>query len=283
VTTVIGQFPLQIYSSAQFVIESGPDWLLSAAVFGNVPTGTLTVGLHGTMVTGCGDSPSVCQSSGADGRPISITQNSSSFGNWDQHDVNLKSASVDVMDGFLGVDLNLVGSFGESIVIDDAATDTLSGRCDSIITPAECVDQFGPMAVVFDSTLNPAVAPVSQHIWNAEATAAPAPLPTRWGNPFFSGTGLTRDMNPNDILLNRARACGNVTLGPNQSCDEYPMATTHQGAAFVGPGNFSAIAVPETANSSQGGTLNNFYATFHVLDGDEFFVQVVLPNGTLAW
>jgi hypothetical protein len=243
------------------------------------------------METACAAVANVCKTfNGTDGQPISITQNNSTFGNWDQEDIGnaaTKTGAVDVMDGFLGVVLDVTGSFGESLEIADSTNNTLSGRCDSIIAPTECVDQFGPMAVVFDSTLNPAVGPVAQHIWNAEATSAPAPLPTRWGNPFFPGTALGRTFNPADVVANRLAACSSVVVGPNQSCDEYPMATTLQGASFVGPGNFSTAVVPDVANSSQGGTLNNFYSEFHVLDGkqfgDQFFVQVVLPNGTVAW
>jgi hypothetical protein len=286
VTTVVGEFPIQISSSASFAIESGLDWILSAAVFGDVPTGTLAAGLHGTMETGCRANANVCQTTGTDGQPIAITENSSSFGDWEQQDIGqaaTRANAIDTMDGFLGVVLDVTGSFGESIEIADSSVNTLSGRCDSIITPTECVDQFGPMAVAFDATLKPLIGPVAQHVWDSEATNAPAPLPTRWGNPFFANTGLTRDMSTKDQNANNTAACASLPVQSGQNCDEFPMASTHQGAAFVGPGNFSARAVPTSANNSQGGVLSVFYSEFHVLDGDEFFVQAVLANGTLAW
>lgn len=37
------------------------------------------------------------------------------------------------------------------------------------------------------------------------------------------------------------------------------------------------------ANNSHGATLKNFYTEFHVLDSDQFFIDVVPPDGTVAW
>lgn len=287
VTTVVGQFPIQIASAAQFGIQNGLIWELSAAVYGDVPTGTLAKGVSGTMETGCRANSHVCQSTTSDGQPISITENSSSFGDWEQYDLGQASTtpgSIDTMDGFLGVVLYLTGSFGESIEVADSSSNTIGGRCDSVISPTECVDQYGPIAVSFDSTTTPAIAPVAQHVWTASASSSPTPLAIRWGNPYYSGTALTRDMNDADNKANNAAACSSVPTGPGQNCDEYPMASTHQGAAQpAGKGIFSAIAVPVSANNSQGGVLNNFYTLYHVLDGDAFYVEAVLPNGTTSW
>lgn len=291
VTTVVGQLPFQVSAGITYSIESGPVWGLGVVVLGDVPSGTLAAGVTGTMETGCAVESDTCQTtSGSEGQPIAITQNSSTASDWEQKELLTSSVpnALTVLNGGLGVVLNLTGSSGDSVQINDAAADTLTGRCDGIITPVECVNQFGPMAVVFDSTQTPLVADVAQNIWSAEANNAPNPLPTRWRNPFFTGTALSRDMNASDQTLNNTAACANVPLGPGQNCDEYPMASTHQGVFFVGAGNFRAVAVSEESNDSQGGTLNTFYTEFHVLDTnndgeDQFFVNVVLPDGTTAW
>lgn len=78
---------------------------------------------------------------------------------------------------------------------------------------------------------------------------------------------LTRATNPSTINANRNAACANVA----PSCDEYPMASTYQGAGFQP--DFSTASVPASANSSQGGILSQFYGTNRVLDGDPFWVS----------
>lgn len=72
-------------------------------------------------------------------------------------------------------------------------------------------------------------------------------------------------------------------------CDEYPFATTYQGAALNGPAvarsfdyclmpdhsrtgstGFSRCFVPQTENSSQGGTMSTANARERLLDGDNY-------------
>lgn len=57
------------------------------------------------------------------------------------------------------------------------------------------------------------------------------------------------------------------------SCDEYPFATTLEGAAKTPPPNSGSVWVPKSENDSQGGTLSAFYAAERVLDGDKFYVS----------
>ncbi|GLY77354.1 NucA/NucB deoxyribonuclease domain-containing protein [Actinoallomurus iriomotensis] len=64
-------------------------------------------------------------------------------------------------------------------------------------------------------------------------------------------------------------------------CDEYPFASTYQGAARA-HGNFSVMIVPDGDNRSSGSRLGNWYATDRVLDGDPFYINVVgTPPATL--
>jgi hypothetical protein len=78
-----------------------------------------------------------------------------------------------------------------------------------------------------------------------------------------------------------ARPCGNATVPPGDSCDEFPLASTHQGAAFNT--DYSIAIVPSSANSSQGGIMSNFYSSNRVIDGDLFLVKAILPSGAASW
>lgn len=64
-----------------------------------------------------------------------------------------------------------------------------------------------------------------------------------------------------------AGTCTN-SPAPNNSCDEYPFASTREGGAGA-----SVRCVPSGTNSSQGGTLSQFYK--NLKDGDYFCVKVV--------
>ncbi len=282
VTTVVGTLSFEIISSAQFGTNGTLTWSLDANIVTDVGTGTLSGGLSGTIGTKCGIQPSVCLTdSGNDGFDIALEPLTTTTWTWDQSDngnaVTIAN-SVDNLTGFIGVVLDL-NAPGNPVLVDDSAGNTLWGRCDNVISPADCVDPNGPMFVAFDATTNPLIGPVADHVYNAEAA-----LPSHWGNPNYGDSaGLTRDMNDNDINANRDVACPAGQTPPGMSCDEYPMATTHQGAAFSAPGDWSIAYVPPSANNSQGGVLENFYAFYHVLDGDEYFVQAIRSDGSSSW
>lgn len=84
-----------------------------------------------------------------------------------------------------------------------------------------------------------------------------------------------------DINANRAAACRGLTVPTGDSCDEFPLASTYEGAAFQS--DFSAVPVPASANSSQGGLTGAFYTSNRVVDGDAFYVRAILPDGTASW
>lgn len=164
----------------------------------------------------------------------------------------------------------------QSAEFDD--TGTLAVRCDTIAirTTPGCVDQAFTPTLTYNSLIKPLAGPVAQHIFDAQNGG----LVTAWGVPpsvMSNGAALTRDMNPADIRANRAAACGGVA----PSCDEYPLATTHQGAAFNF--DFSTATVPPSANNSQGGITRAFYRANRVIDPDPFYVRAILPNGTPSW
>jgi len=128
------------------------------------------------------------------------------------------------------------------------------------------------------------VAPVAQHIYTAQSGVASGGLSIAWGVPSnFNSTRkpLNRDMNQSDINANRNAACAGVPIPTGDSCDEFPLASTYQGAAFQSV--YSAVAVPSSANNSQGGLTSAFYTSNRVNDDDPFYVDAVLPNGTYSW
>lgn len=88
-----------------------------------------------------------------------------------------------------------------------------------------------------------------------------------------TGAG-TRNARNHDAAVGVCRSVKkNYTDGGN-SCDEFPYASTYQGAA-VGDNNFSARAISSKQNSSAGGALSYFYATERICDHvDNFFVTV---------
>ncbi|WP_407674397.1 NucA/NucB deoxyribonuclease domain-containing protein [Nonomuraea glycinis] len=58
------------------------------------------------------------------------------------------------------------------------------------------------------------------------------------------------------------------------NCDEYPFATTKQGAASAN-GHYSLRAVNAKQNRAQGDALGAFYAHYRVGSNNPFWVAVV--------
>jgi len=122
---------------------------------------------------------------------------------------------------------------------------------------------------------DPSVQTVAQHIYDAErGIRTTPPLPDQFGVPGANNP-LTRDVNQADINANRNASCaGFVSNGPGDSCDEYPFASTYQGAAFAGPGRYSTAHVPSGQNSQAGSDLNGFFLTQRIIDGDPFYALI---------
>lgn len=98
------------------------------------------------------------------------------------------------------------------------------------------------------------------------------------------GPALTRTTDKKLIDLNRRMACrGAPDPRPTgKSCDEYPFASTYEGAAENS--DYSCRMVPKTQNTDEGRDIRlPFYKDNRVLDGDLFWVHVILPsNGQTA-
>lgn len=83
------------------------------------------------------------------------------------------------------------------------------------------------------------------------------------------GIPLHRLVDGTLINSNRAASCAGFTKRPghsDDSCDEYPFASTYEGAYFVGRNNVRVAAVPLADNSAAGGLLGNWVSQERVLD-----------------
>ncbi|WP_327253229.1 ricin-type beta-trefoil lectin domain protein [Streptomyces sp. NBC_01244] len=104
-------------------------------------------------------------------------------------------------------------------------------------------------------------------------------IPGRLGSSTF----LTRNYPKFDAAAKKVSdenlkwknaACGQLVKGnATYECDEFPFASTKEGAAT---GNFSVRYVPGTVNSTAGGRLSAWYARDRILHGDKF--QVLAKN-----
>ncbi|WP_449349597.1 NucA/NucB deoxyribonuclease domain-containing protein [Streptomyces shaanxiensis] len=135
------------------------------------------------------------------------------------------------------------------------------------------------------STRNGAVA---QHVRDAQSNPNSTYPPRPDGGAkvipgaVSSGVPLTRLMSTWDAAAtarynaNRSKVtstCASLSHNANEECDEYPFASTWQGAG-KGDGNFSVRYVDGTQNGNAGTDLNNWYIADRTLHNDKFYVYV---------
>ena len=149
------------------------------------------------------------------------------------------------------------------LVTDDA------WRCDAEVSGVGCVDPLYAPTVVFNTALTPMVRPVALHMRDAQDQ-----LSQHWGKPD-SGHPLHRITDSTQQASNRTAACANFVANPPvaTSCDEYPFASTQEGGTGA-----SIRAVSLEANRSQGGILVGGYNSWRILNGDAYYVQVIIDD-----
>lgn len=219
--------------------------------------------------------------------------------------------------GFLGVSAEFRGSWMVNNPLtwtfdgsDEGNGEKLSGRCDNNDTPPNegnpngtinrgCVDHKFIPIMEFNGKKRPKVAPVAQHVYDRQigawgdhrsdvvggANPNAERLPTQWGMNTDDGFPLHRTQIQSEIDANRRIAC--PSSRPS-SCDEWPMASTKEGAAYRPqepgiPQDWSWRQVPEEANDSQGATMGNFYRNNRVIHGDAYWVRAITANGDKSW
>jgi len=96
------------------------------------------------------------------------------------------------------------------------------------------------------------------------------------GLPGDPGRSSPLTYAPAEIDANRAAACGGLTPPPGEAdttCDEYPLASTEQGAASGGP--YSICWVPQEDNTAQGKHNSEFLYDNRMLPGDKYYVYAL--------
>jgi hypothetical protein len=161
-------------------------------------------------------------------------------------------------------------------------------RCDNQINqPAYinggCVDRYSPSIWEVSDKQYPTMDLVVKHM---AAMSCQLPGYTGLANcPGKQHGGTPFTYNPAKQAVNRAKACGGQVPPPGtpstyDTCDEYPLASTDQGAAA--PGAIWDICwVPKAANDSQGGTLiSALVSPNRVLPGDPFYIHATYYGNT---
>jgi hypothetical protein len=146
-------------------------------------------------------------------------------------------------------------------------------RCDSetIFKPTKggCVYPLAVKNIIKISVRDPSVRQAAEFVRAAQVALRRHP------GVLHQGPALTRLTNPSKIRANRRAACRHVTVRKGESCDEYPFASTYQGAALAGPTNFKSKAINAKQNSKAGTYLGIFFLRYRIADGDPFYVSVV--------
>lgn len=150
----------------------------------------------------------------------------------------------------------------------DMTLGTLDVRCDHALpgnTKPGCVmPQYIPQMVYSKSGAYPELA---KHIEYAQNTKK---LPGKHGTTKY----LTRLTDAAKIKKNRNKACPSSLHRPaGKSCDEYPFASTWQGAS-TGNGTYSRRMINATQNKNGGVALANFYIYNRILEKDKFLVWI---------
>ncbi|MFC8349557.1 NucA/NucB deoxyribonuclease domain-containing protein [Streptomyces sp. NPDC057280] len=145
---------------------------------------------------------------------------------------------------------------------------TVDVRCDNALPGAPrqvgCVNLKAVPVIRY--SLNGPWPDIAKHIKDAQAQG----LPGKYGTTHY----LTRLTDRAKIRENRNKACPtSLERPPGKSCDEYPFASTWQGARYGG-GDFSRRMVNAQQNEKAGKALKGFYTYARVLEGDRFLVWI---------
>jgi hypothetical protein len=142
-----------------------------------------------------------------------------------------------------------------------------SVRCDNALPGTSkigCVMPYIPEMVYAKRGEYPELA---KHIEYAQNTKH---LPGKHGTTKY----LTRLTNKDKIRQNRNKACPSSRPRPaGKQCDEYPFASTWQGAS-TGGGHFSWRMINATQNEEGGKALGRFYLYNRILEKDKFLVWI---------
>lgn len=164
-------------------------------------------------------------------------------------------------------------------------------RCDNAVPGyriAGCIWPDWPGVLSYQWNTYPELA---NHIWNAQQSGLPGAYPGLAPN----GSPLTRLTDETLKVKNRNKACPTSYPRPSgKSCDEYPFASTYQGAStgggtgrtlevcsisalptgVTGATGYSACMINAEQNSEGGTGINKMYQENRILDRDPFHVWI---------
>lgn len=163
-------------------------------------------------------------------------------------------------------------------------SDAFKSRCDRYYSTPGCVFNTMPGVATFSKATAPQYA---KHVSGAMKSGLPG--------KFGGSTHLTRITNKTQVSKNRSRACpASLVRQKGYSCDEYPFASTKQGAYTSkatkarsqpwcqmpdperkGSKGWSRCFINATQNSIGGGYLSGFYRAERMLAGDKFQVGFI--------
>ncbi|WP_157838440.1 NucA/NucB deoxyribonuclease domain-containing protein [Nocardia farcinica] len=143
--------------------------------------------------------------------------------------------------------------------------------------------------------MEPAVHPEAVgHVQRAQQSG----LPGGAGSPLHRQASVSERNNNRRVSCPRGNAVGDARKVPGRSCDEYPFASTREGAASnpngrpfnpechvpdlgaaTGPTGYSVCMIDNPQNLLAGGLLGVFYGRMRVIDNDAFVV--LATGGTL--
>lgn len=206
-------------------------------------------------------------------------------------------------------ELNAIPQYPGSNTGDDT---TPSIRCDNDTPPQGFAKVIGKGCVfpnrtpIMDVVSDPNQQTIANHIKNAQQSGL------RGARNLYATGPLTRMSDKNERTLNRNRACPSNAgtrydnAGGTKSCDEYPFASTREGAAqpsgvvlgpngrtFAGCGvtdpprvdpsrtgnaGYSVCMVPVSEQQAQAKSIGAFYHQNRLLDGEQFFVRADTGN-----
>ncbi|MEU4217404.1 PKD domain-containing protein [Actinoplanes sp. NPDC026623] len=171
-------------------------------------------------------------------------------------------------------------------------------RCDNALPGSAQVGCVFPDYVPVEQyARNGSFPELARHIGEAQASGLPGAYP--------DGPTLNRLTDSGKVGNNRDRACprsdrGGYPRPETKSCDEYPFASSTQGAetatpkgpartfdwcqinepiGTTGPVGYSVCMIDAVQNSSGGSDLGTFYRTERVIDGDPFYVWITGSGG----
>ncbi|MFJ6668965.1 NucA/NucB deoxyribonuclease domain-containing protein [Streptomyces sp. NPDC091383] len=126
---------------------------------------------------------------------------------------------------------------------------------------------------------------VAQHIYDAQTNPG-STWPPKDGKSIpgsiasgkrlmrlYSGWDANADQAYKDNSKAKDDACADLQKVDGEDCDEYPFASTWEGAG-AGDGNFSVRYLNSVQNRSAGGSLAAWYNSDRILHFDQFYVKI---------